>query len=653
MASRQKPKECLLGRGLIIRAAASLLLLLAASRYLPAQQQQQQRPTARQPPPPARTPTEDGPFRVTFAQLFKDGKTDFQDLDPATVAPLPKGYERYGKGGYRVDSEAVAAGTHLVEFAFPSVKDRAVFESLRILRAEWDKVDEKAFWVDCVYGGEGAFKSDFNARTIAVQVEHLGPFAVARLVEAPAPNTGVADLSVKVVAPRERINGNTDARYEIRVTNRGPDDATNIRLSGAGFSSDQFVSASGPERGHGRCKQDGSNYACKLDLLEKGQTAVFQVVLNPRENPRAPYPEEGQPLDLIAAAYGSEDDRNFEDNHAEAWVKVYPDPNRAPTVEMVSPREGDLFAAPGGIKLTARARDPEGGIARVTFYDADKVIGDGVASGKDEYKFDWAGAAPGPHHVVVVVTDNGGRADYDRQLIFVNGPLTVSVESPRDGAVLKTRWKLKGKEVMNGQEYDKTEAEPVGLEASASVGGTRVKSVDFFLSYGYTAPGMGGELKAEGRAAGVDRATGATRYTASFKDLSPTAYTLTVVAVDGDGVQTLSRPSKVRVSAASPVRLDAEQREGSAGSPPEVVITARRVVGDSVNDDPLERKVRVDFYADGKPVGTSEMDGFINYARFVWSGAPPGAHELTAVATNGDGASSNPSPPLRITVRQQ
>ena len=154
-------------------------------------------------------------------------------------------------------------------------------------------------------------------------------------------------------------------------------------------------------------------------------------------------------------------------------------------------------------------------------------------------------------------------------------------------------------------------------------------------------------------AAGVNRATGETRYMASFKGLNPTTYTLTVVAVDEDGIQTLSRPSKVRVSAASPVRLAAEQREGAAGSPPEVVITARRVVGDSVQDDPLERRVRVVFYADGKPVGTSEMDGFVGYARFVWSGAQPGAHELTAIATNGDGASSDPSPSLRITVKQK
>jgi hypothetical protein len=645
LTSRHEPHKRLLARGLLVRLAAALLLLLAA--YSPSQAQHQG-PTAAQPPPPSKPPTEDGPFRVTFAEVFKDGKSNFEDLDPATVAPLPKGYELFGKGGYKIDSEVVAAGTHLVEFAFPSVKDRAVFESLRVLRAEWDKVDEKAFWVDSAYAGEGAFKSDFNTRTIAVQVQHLGPFAVARLVEAPVPSTAVVDLSVEIVTPRERINGNTDAHYEVKITNRGPDDAKNIKLQGGGFWSNQFVSADGPERGHGRCKQDGSNYACKLDLLEKGQTAVFRFVLNPRENPRSPYPEEGQDLYFDATAYSStEQDKNFDDNHTDSWLKVYPDPNRAPSVKVVSPKEGDLYAAPAAIQLAARAQDPEGGIARVTFYDNEKVIGDAVASGKDEYKFDWAGAAPGSHVVTAVVTDNGGRADSDWTRVFVNGPLTVRVESPRDGTVLKTKLKVKSERVEQGWPHVEVEYETVGLEASASVGGTRVKKVAFLLSN--AGMGMGRELEAEGLAAGVDRATGETRYTASFKNLNPSLYTLTVVASDEDGVQTVSRPSQVRVSAASPVRLKAEVNDRGPGLTQGVLVNAESVVSPGL-EEMGEREARVDFYADGKLIGTRQMD-FSGRARFVWEDAAPGPHDLTAVATNRHGAASDPSPPVRIMVK--
>lgn len=644
MTSPRELNKSLLARGLLTGAAALLLMLAAHSPSWA----QQQGPTATQQPPPAKPPTEDGPFRVTFAEVFKDGKTNFEELDPVTVAPLSKGYEPFGRGGYRVTSEVVAAGTHLVEFAFPSVKDRAVFESLRVLRAEWDKVDEKAFWVDCASAGEGAFRSDFDTRTIAVQVQHLGPFAVARLVEAPAPSTAVVDLSVEIVTPRERINGNTDAHYEVRITNRGPDDASNIKLQGAGFSSDQFVSASGPERGHGRCKQDGSNYACKLDLLEKGQTAVFRFVLNPRENPRVPYPEEGQDLYFDALAYSSsERDKNYDDNHTDSWIKVYPDPNRAPSVKVVSPKEGDLFAAPGAIQLAARAQDPEGGIARVTFYDNQKVIGDAVASGKDEYKFDWVGAAPGSHLVTAVVTDSGGRADYDWARVFVNGPLTVRVESPRDGAVLKTRMKVKGERVEQGLPHVEVEYEPVALEASASVGGARVKKVAFLLSN--AGIGMGRELEAEGLAAGVDRATGETRYTASFKNLNPTLYSLTVVATDEDGVQTVSRPLPVRVSAVSPLRLKADVNDRGPGLTPSVLVSAESVVSLGL-EDLGEREARVDFYADGKLIGTRQMD-FSGRASLLWEDAAPGPHDLKAVATNRHGATSDPSPPIRITVK--
>ena len=49
-----------------------------------------------------------------------------------------------------------------------------------------------------------------------------------------------------------------------------------------------------------------------------------------------------------------------------------------------------------------------------------------------------AHAQPGLHQVIAIVKDSGGRADYETRLVFVNGPLTVRVESPADGAVVKT-----------------------------------------------------------------------------------------------------------------------------------------------------------------------------------------------------------------------
>ncbi|HEX7957685.1 MAG TPA: Ig-like domain-containing protein [Pyrinomonadaceae bacterium] len=624
-------------RGLRACAAAALCLLALAAVQPPADAQQRR-------PAPAPAPSaKDGPVSVTYGQLFKEGKTEFDDIDPATIGPLPKGYEAFGKSAYKIKTEAVAVGPHAVEFSFPSVADRAAFESLRVLHAEWDKVDEKFFWVDCAFLEEDGFKSDFNARTLTARVKYLGAFAVARLVGPFDTKMKSADLSVEIVAPEGRINGNTDAHYEIKVTNRGPDDAADIRLNGAGFSSNQFVSASAPERGNGRCRQDGSNYGCKLDLLAKGETAVFRIVLNPRENPRARTPDEGEDFNLDATAYSRvADDKNFEDNHAESWIKVYPDPNRAPAVDLLSPKQDDLFTATDEIMLSARATDPEGGVAKVLFYDGDKLIGEGIQAGKDEYRLGWTGARPGPHIVTVIVTDTGGRSDYETRGTTVNGPLTVRVEGPADGAVLKTKMRLKG---------DRVEVDPVKWEAVAGVGGQRIKKVTFYLQGGEM-PGFGVPAGVEGRAAGVDRATGETRYAATLEGFNPGPYRLMVVAADEDGFETVSRPVSLRVSAAAPVRLSARPAERAPGQPAAYVIDAHSVFNSSL-DSSAGRGGRVDFYADGKLIGTARIDGFIGFAQFVWTDAPPGAHELTAVATYDDGLASDPSPPLRLTVGKE
>ena len=637
MASRHDAEAHARAPRLYGAAAALCLLLAGAAAAQP----------ARAPPPPPALTAKDGPLQVTFGMLFKEGKTEFDDIDPATVGPLPKGYEPFGKAAYKIQTEAVVVGPHLLEISLPSVDDRKVFEGLRVLHAVWDKVDEKFFWEDSGHLIEDAIRHDFGARKLTVRTEKLGSFALARVV-GPFDPLKDADLLVEIVPPQGRIDGNTDAHYEIRVTNRGPDDAADIRLGGAGFSSNQFVSASGPERGRGRCRQDGSNYGCKLDLLPKGETAVFRIVLNPRENPRQRLPEEGRSFNLVATAHSrTADDKNFDDNHAESWIKVYPDPNRAPSVELLTPGQDDLFAPGAPIRLSARAKDPEGGLSKVEFYDGERRLGEGVASGKDEYSFDWAGAKPGHHIITVVVTDSGGRGDYETRVTFVNGPLTARVESPREGAVLQTKYTLKGENEIG--------VEPVKLEMSASVGGPRVREVSFSVSSGSSVmPGGRGLEKIAGRAAGTDPATGETRYTAVLEGIGPGFYRLTALAVDEDGVETYSRPAGVRVSAITPVRLTAREVERGPGLAPEVHVTAQNVMHalhSLYGTDPAEKEVRVDFYAGGRQIGTARMDSFAGTTRFVWSDPPPGTHELTAVATNGDGATSHPSPPLRLTVR--
>lgn len=62
----------------------------------------------------------DGPTNITFSQLFKEGKTAFSDVDPAKVAPMPHGYASYKNEGFKVETEAVVVGPHVVDQATSS-----------------------------------------------------------------------------------------------------------------------------------------------------------------------------------------------------------------------------------------------------------------------------------------------------------------------------------------------------------------------------------------------------------------------------------------------------------------------------------------------------------------------------------------------------
>jgi hypothetical protein len=62
---------------------------------------------------------------------------------------------------------------------------------------------------------------------------------------------------------------------------------------------------------------------------------------------------------------------------------------------------------------------------------------------------------------------------------------------------------------------------------------------------------------------------------------------------------------------------------------------------------------KVDFYADGKLIGSASLAGLTDTAVFNWRGVTAGSYNVTAIATDGDGLASAPSTPLRITIRDR
>lgn len=630
---------CLRASSRIFGAALLLIILLQPLRLATARAQQ-----------PAAPPQGDGPVMVEGGRIFKPGEFRFQDIEPSKVAPMPKGWAAYNNTAYKIDfGQGVAVGPYVIQFRVASANDRKVFDNLRVLQAEWDKVDEKYSWQDRTILPPDEHAPNFATKTISANAEELGGFVLALLVEPQPAITAEADISVEIVAPSGRAVGNKELSYDIKLTNLGPQNAAEIVLNGSGFSSDQFVSATPAERGNGRCKQDGSNFGCKLDLLEKGASAVFRLVLNPREGPRWRYPEEGQNFVVLAWAntFGSIDP-NFENNNARHDLRVYPDSNLAPKVKLIAPKEGALVVVPANIKLTAEASDPDGTLTKVEFYDGATLIGVGIPAGKNLYSFDWTNVPPGQRFLTVVATDDGGRSDHDMVGITVNGALSVRIAEPRPDAVLQLRSKYGEKhEIVYGT---------LNLDATAFIGenGRSIKEVVFVLSSGGL-PYDGVDWRKEvAKPAGVDKATRETRYVVTFSNLKPISYVLTVTATDTEGIMTVSSPVRFRVQSAPLVRFSPEMNTATTYTTP-ANVTLRAEVFDGFERLFTSRSKggKVDFYADGKMIGSAPIDGFMRLSSFQWLNAPAGIYTITAVATDRDGIASEPSEPLHITIRKE
>ena len=580
----------------------------------------------------------DGPARIVYGGVYKEGPTTFEEVKPEEVGPLPFGYAHFNHVAYRLRTEAVVVGPHVLDFRLPSVTDRNLFAQLRVLCAEWDRIDQKAFWADCT-SDEGPRARDFETRTLRARVERQRVYLVARRVEPPRPVTTRAELSVEIVAPKEPAVANRDLVYEIRVTNRGPEDAPGLELHGAGFSSSEFVRMTAPARGGGRCRQDGSNFGCRLDLLEKKTTASFFLTARPYESPRLREPRPGS-FDLTVYVAAPVIDTNERDDRADSHLTVAPDPNRAPAVRFVAPREGEIFPGPTRVRLAAEATDVDGSVTKVTFYDGERLLGEGVPAGGQTFTLDWPEAAPGAHLLTVVATDDGGRADDDMRRVVVNGPLSVKLDAPEPDAVFKVRTTLRDEYVI--------ERGTLGVTAQASVGprGAEVREVVFHL-LNQSLPGAGTTKTAA--PSGTDAATGAATYSVTFDDLGTGAYSLSAVATDGRGLQSLSESVHFRVSPAPAVRLKAARLEYEA--PARVELSAEARVGDNLGD-PAAARGRIDFFADGRLVGSVQAGGFTGWRRgFVWEHVAAGVYHITAVAVDGDGVLSPPSNALRITVR--
>lgn len=265
--------------------------------------------------------------------------------------------------------------------------------------------------------------------------------------------------------------------------------------------------------------------------------------------------------------------------------------NQAPTVTLTSPTPGQVVPVPGPVLLAATAADGDGTVARVEFYEGANRIGEDTTA---PYSLSWE-VGPGTYQVSAeAVDDDGARTRSGAVTVTVrNQAPTVAITQPAAGATFRA-----GNAVV-------IRADPEDADGT-------IARVEYFA----------GSLRLGQRSTSP--------YQLTWSNAPVGTHVLTAVAEDNYGERTTSAGISVTVQAnqAPAVSLAAPTNGAVIALPDPVEMRAEATDADGT-------VAKVEFFAGTSLLGESTAAPHT----FRWS-APPGTHELTAVATDNDGATT-------------
>jgi len=257
--------------------------------------------------------------------------------------------------------------------------------------------------------------------------------------------------------------------------------------------------------------------------------------------------------------------------------------NAKPVVTITSPVDGQGFAAPANVTITASASDSDGSIASVSFYAGTTQLGGAVSA--SPYAYTWTGVSSGSYALTARATDNRGSVSTSAVVtIAVTVPPMVVLTTPTAGAKF-------------GAGSDIT------LSAQASDPDGSVTAVRFYD--GTTLLGS----------------AGASPYTFTWMGVMPGSYVIRVEAQDNLGMTAVTTGTPISVNQGPVVSITAPTQGAMFSAPATVTITAEA-------SDPDGSVVSVTFFQNGNLLGTDTSSPF----SYVWSGVGQGNYELVAVA---------------------
>ena len=197
-----------------------------------------------------------------------------------------------------------------------------------------------------------------------------------------------------------------------------------------------------------------------------------------------------------------------------AAVHISVVPNKAPAVNIIRPANNQTYPGPATIHLEAAAKDPDGRITKVEFYNGSTLLRTEL---KLPYTFAWKNVPVGNYSITAKATDNWGA-------VTTSAVVNISVHSNLAPAVIITG-------PVNGEGF--TSPATIPLRASAVDPDGRITKVAF---YNGTAL-----LRTERKLP----------YSYNWQNVTVGTYTITAVAIDNYGAKTTSAPIIITVKAAS------------------------------------------------------------------------------------------------------
>ncbi|MDQ3535090.1 MAG: Ig-like domain-containing protein, partial [Bacteroidota bacterium] len=280
--------------------------------------------------------------------------------------------------------------------------------------------------------------------------------------------------------------------------------------------------------------------------------------------------------------------------------------NPSPTVVISKPADTDSFNEGSDITIEAEATISGGTITKVEFFADNNKLGEDTEA---PYSYIWANVAAGIYLLTAKATSNKGESKTSSSVEIIvssNIPPTVEITSPENGTIF-------------------SEEEPINILVEAEDADGTVELVEFF--------------QGNNKIGEVNLAP----FQINWFGAGPGTYDLTAKAYDNEGGTTTS--SSVTISVMRVNNLYPEVSIVSPEAGAEFIEGSNIDITAEANDEDGSVK-RIEFYS-----GTTKLGQVINEPyTFSWQNVAPGTYEITAVAFDNEGASTE-SDPVTIEVQ--